>query len=485
MAISDADLWHQVHAQREDGVPAMFLVRDVEPRVDQPQIFVVQMPYAVTDASRLPDAAGYRRLDAFQEQWIEPACDALGWTFVAWKSEDGSFFLYLYGNGDPELLLEKLSPFDDSLGFFNDRDAEWAEYAALRELVEQAEAADEDADDEHGHDHDHGEHDHGEHDHGEHGHGEHGHGEHGHGEHGHGEHGHAHHDHSHQAGHHDHSNNHDHSQPAHEGAVKRPRPRAETIRETRGNPAYAGGLAMPAAESSSSWHTESVSDLDDAWEDDPAAEAESATVQTIIEAEFEAVSAPIARRRAATVAETPSAKQARGAKPAAPTKPRAKTAPDRPSSKAAAAKARPSSKAAAAKARPSSKAAAAKAKPPAAQAAAAKKPVAKATAAAKQLAAKAAASGKKLAAKAAASAKVAASAKQLAAKAAPARKPTANAGPAKQSAAKAAVAKQPAAKQPAAKVAPAKNAAAKAAAVRKPAKAAPAKKVAAKPAKRR
>ena len=123
MAISDADLWHQVHAQREDGVPAMFLVRDVEPRDDQPQIFVIQMPYAVTDLSRLPDAAGYRRLDAFQEQWIEPACAALGWTFVAWKSEDGSFFLYLYGDGDPNMMLEKLSPFDPSLGFFNDRDA--------------------------------------------------------------------------------------------------------------------------------------------------------------------------------------------------------------------------------------------------------------------------------------------------------------------------------------------------------------------------
>jgi hypothetical protein len=146
---ADADLWHQVHAQREDGAPAMFLVRDVEPRNDQPQIFVVQMPYSVTDLSRLPDAAGYRRLDAFQDQWIEPACASLGWTFVAWKSEDGSFYLYLYlylyGDGDPQILLKKLAPFDDSLGFFNDRDAKWAEYAALRELVEQAEAAPKDS----------------------------------------------------------------------------------------------------------------------------------------------------------------------------------------------------------------------------------------------------------------------------------------------------------------------------------------------------
>ena len=143
---SDADLWHQVHAQREDGVSAMFLIRDVEPRPDQPQIFVVELPYPITDLSKLPDAAGYRRLDAFQEQWIEPACAVLGWTFVAWKSEDGSFFLYLYGSGDPNALLEKLAPFDGSLAFFNDRDAEWSEYAALRELVDQAEAGDEDGD---------------------------------------------------------------------------------------------------------------------------------------------------------------------------------------------------------------------------------------------------------------------------------------------------------------------------------------------------
>ena len=124
---SDSNVWHQVHAQREDGVAAMFLIREVEPRADQPKIFVVELPYAVTDLSGQPDAAGYRRLGAFQEQWLEPACAALGWTFVAWKSEDGSFFLYLYGDGDPDALLEKLAPFDGELGFFNDVDAEWSE----------------------------------------------------------------------------------------------------------------------------------------------------------------------------------------------------------------------------------------------------------------------------------------------------------------------------------------------------------------------
>jgi hypothetical protein len=166
MAPSDADLWHQVHAQREDGVAAMFLIREVDPRPDQPQIFVIEMPYPITEPSKLPDAAGYRRLDTFQEQWIEPACEALDWTFVAWKCEDGAFFLYLYGAGDPNALLQRLAPFDGELGFFNDRDADWSEYAALRELVDQAQAADDEEDeDASGHvhtedcDHDH-EHDH-------------------------------------------------------------------------------------------------------------------------------------------------------------------------------------------------------------------------------------------------------------------------------------------------------------------------------------
>jgi len=219
MAISDADLWHQVHAQREDGVPAMFLVRDVEPRVDQPQIFVVQMPYSTTDLSRLPDAAGYRRLDAFQEQWIEPACASLGWTFVAWKSEDGSFFLYLYGDGDPNVLLEKLSPFDSALGFFNDRDAEWAEYAALRELVEQAEAAPEDEPDNNGvHIHT------------------------------------ADCDHEHNAPGHLNHHDHDHGH-RHDAAVRRPRARAETIRETRLNPVEprSSSVPMPVAEPPDEW----------------------------------------------------------------------------------------------------------------------------------------------------------------------------------------------------------------------------------------
>jgi hypothetical protein len=202
MSISDADLWHQVHAQRDDGVAAMFLIRDLEPRVDQPQIFVIQMPYPVTDLSRLPDAAGYRRLDAFQEQWIEPACDALGWTFVASKSEDGSFFLYLYGSGDPSELIEKLSPFDDSLEFFNNRDAEWSEYAALRELVDQAEAADDEDTDGAGHPHihtdedDHAGHDHTDHEHTGHEHTGHEHAGHEHADHEHAGHEHADHEHA-------------------------------------------------------------------------------------------------------------------------------------------------------------------------------------------------------------------------------------------------------------------------------------------------
>src|SRR6266481_6012486 len=104
MSISDADLWHQVHAEREDGVPAMFLIRDVTPRADQPQIVLFELPYPTTEDTKLPDEAAYQRLDSFQDDWLEPTCEALGWTFVAWKSEDGSFFLYLYGDGEASAL---------------------------------------------------------------------------------------------------------------------------------------------------------------------------------------------------------------------------------------------------------------------------------------------------------------------------------------------------------------------------------------------
>ena len=150
--MAEGDIWHQVQAQREDGIDALFVIREVEPRRDQPRIFVIEMPYKVTELSRLPDATEYRRLHTFQEQWVEPACAQLGWTFVAWKSEDGSFFLYLYGDGNPNAMLEKLAPFDGALGFFDDADPDWNEYAALRELLAQAQAAaEEEPEHEHAH----------------------------------------------------------------------------------------------------------------------------------------------------------------------------------------------------------------------------------------------------------------------------------------------------------------------------------------------
>ena len=142
---SDGDVWHLVEARRDDGTPAMFRIRDLEPRRDQPRIFVVEMPYPVTVLSRLPDAASYRRAAQFEEQWLAPACSALGWTFVAQRTEDGSFFLYLYGADDPLSMIEKLSPFDGSLGFFDEQDPEWDEYAALREILDQGRAMPTDA----------------------------------------------------------------------------------------------------------------------------------------------------------------------------------------------------------------------------------------------------------------------------------------------------------------------------------------------------
>jgi len=137
---TEGDVWHLVEARRDDGTPAMFRIRDLEPRLDQTLIFVVEMPYPVTELSRLPDAVSYRRAAQFEEQWLAPACATLGWTYVAQKTEDGSFFLYLYGTGDPMPLIEKLSPFDGSLGFFDEQDPQWDEYAALRELLDQANA---------------------------------------------------------------------------------------------------------------------------------------------------------------------------------------------------------------------------------------------------------------------------------------------------------------------------------------------------------
>jgi hypothetical protein len=138
--VSDGELWHLVEARREDGAPTMFRIRELAPRTDQPRLFVVEIPYPITGLSRMPDAAAYRRLAVFEEQWLMPACAALACTFVAAKIDDGSCFYYLYGAGPPLALIEKLSPFDGGLGFFDEHDPAWAEYAALRELLAQARA---------------------------------------------------------------------------------------------------------------------------------------------------------------------------------------------------------------------------------------------------------------------------------------------------------------------------------------------------------
>ncbi|MBL0216382.1 MAG: hypothetical protein IPQ07_21175 [Myxococcales bacterium] len=134
------ELWHLVEARRDDGAPAMFRIRELAPRPELSRIFVVEIPYPVTGLSRLPDATAYRRLAAFEEQWLTPAITALGWTFVAAKTEDGSFFLYLYGAGEPNAMIERLSPFDGALGFFDEHDPAWDEYAALKELLDEANA---------------------------------------------------------------------------------------------------------------------------------------------------------------------------------------------------------------------------------------------------------------------------------------------------------------------------------------------------------
>ncbi len=132
--------WHQFEALRDDGAPARFRIRDLTPRTDQPRIFVVELPYPITDLSRLPDATSYRRIATFEERWLIPAAGTLGWTFVAAKVDDGSCFLYLYGADDPAPMIERLAPFDGGLGFFDESDPAWDEYAALKELLDEANA---------------------------------------------------------------------------------------------------------------------------------------------------------------------------------------------------------------------------------------------------------------------------------------------------------------------------------------------------------
>jgi hypothetical protein len=139
------EVWQIVEARRDDGAPTIFRIRELDARTDQPRIFVAELPYPVADElSRLPDASSYRRFATFEEQWLDPACNALGWTPVAVKIEDGSFFVYVYGAGDPMQLVERLSPFDGALGFFDEADPEWAEYASLKALLDEAKHHDED-----------------------------------------------------------------------------------------------------------------------------------------------------------------------------------------------------------------------------------------------------------------------------------------------------------------------------------------------------
>jgi hypothetical protein len=132
------ELWHLVEAKRDDGQAVMFRIRELEPDARLRRIFVVEMPYDTTELSHLPDPAAYRRLQAFEEQWIEPAASTLGWTFVGVRTEDGSHFLYLYGAGDPNDMIARLSPFDAALGFYDEDDPGWAEYATLRGLLDAA-----------------------------------------------------------------------------------------------------------------------------------------------------------------------------------------------------------------------------------------------------------------------------------------------------------------------------------------------------------
>jgi hypothetical protein len=136
----DGEVWHLVEARRDDGAPTIFRIRELAPRPELSRIFVVEMPYPITEMSRLPNATGYRRLAQFEEQWLGPACTATGYEQVGLKIEEGSFFLYLYGANEPNDLVARLAPFDAALGFYDDADPTWGEYATLRDLLEEAKA---------------------------------------------------------------------------------------------------------------------------------------------------------------------------------------------------------------------------------------------------------------------------------------------------------------------------------------------------------
>ena len=136
----DGDVWHLVEGRRDDGAPAIFRIRELAPRLELSRIFVVEMPYPITELSNLPNAAAYRRLAQFEEQWIIPACAVTGYELVGLKIEEGSFFLYMYGATDPQAVIARLSPFDAALGFYDDHDPSWGEYATLKDLLDQAKA---------------------------------------------------------------------------------------------------------------------------------------------------------------------------------------------------------------------------------------------------------------------------------------------------------------------------------------------------------
>ena len=137
---TDGELWHVVEAKRDDGMPTMFNIRELEPRMQLTKIFVVELPYPKTTPACLPNAFDYRRHAELEEQWLRPACSTLGWELVGSKVEDGSFFFYMYGASDPKGMIEKLSPFDAALGFYDDDDPDWQEYGTLKELLDQAKA---------------------------------------------------------------------------------------------------------------------------------------------------------------------------------------------------------------------------------------------------------------------------------------------------------------------------------------------------------
>ena len=137
----DGEVWHLVEGQarrrRADHVPHS----RARAAPELTRIFVVEMPYPITEMSRLPNAAAYRRLakSSRSSGSSRPAPPpATSWS--ASRSRRARSSSTCTELPDPNEVISRLAPFDAALGFYDDADPSWGEYATLEDLLDQAKA---------------------------------------------------------------------------------------------------------------------------------------------------------------------------------------------------------------------------------------------------------------------------------------------------------------------------------------------------------